>query len=897
MMPEDKQAESVKAESALPNKPRMYLGLILPAILSYVSLQFYQSMFYSFTLPEYNMDGYYIRTIMFSIVAVLPFQFYLLLRYLQASDLLKARFPDKPSFSKKWIYLLSLISFVALPSNWEFYNSNSWSSETPFTQAFNALWLTAQMILPLGLWRCLRKNNKSEGSYLAEIFLFSAMAGELYLSSGNRTLSTFSVFWYLTQLVAISSLWNRVLPKKGHAAEASAFVDKLRSVAAGHDAVMEYHPFAAITRWRKQQEGALNKDLKVILSFLIPTLVVCFIVSIGVLMSVERDSRARRINAMLEKQKVENAIELQNYKGSLEQVFLGKLRSEPELKDYIIHVNIAAGGIISGVNLIHTGVGFKQSFKILDQKKMQREAELTRSIEEMQPLPTPPPAALGGNALATSVSFEPDNSYSGTKPLNSKVEFTGLEQLVSAGTLSSASIASIGSPQQQRKILDQQEAETDASRSFVFYAFMGTFVLCFGGMIFVQAQPTHIGLNKRGWRFLWRRRFNNGNGSIIGWEEFKRIYIERPENSTSPLDERLCFVTHGDVVHRIKMGSIEATEDRETLLKAIQKWAPAVPCDHSVMQALQPPPNHSYTELWLQALSAPPKRERLKPLADGTQLKKGNYIVEGQIGSGGQGHAYKAANAQGEPCVLKECILPVYVDVSVRRSSLEQFENEARLLRQIDHPQIVKLLDFFVEDHRTYLVLELIDGKSLRQMVKDSGAMSEDRVRSLSMQMCQILKSLHEMTPPVIHRDFTPDNLILNKDGTLKLIDFNVAKQVVESTTSGTVVGKHAYLPPEQFRGMPEPASDIYAMGATLHYLLCGVDPEPISCSRPKRVNPALSDSINKIVERATALDLQKRYKAIGELFDDLNLNSSLASADAGVTITTEEKEKEKLPT
>ncbi|MBX9690834.1 MAG: protein kinase, partial [Cyanobacteria bacterium] len=134
------------------------------------------------------------------------------------------------------------------------------------------------------------------------------------------------------------------------------------------------------------------------------------------------------------------------------------------------------------------------------------------------------------------------------------------------------------------------------------------------------------------------------------------------------------------------------------------------------------------------------------------------------------------------------------------------------------------------------------------------------------------------MNPPVIHRDFTPDNLILHKDGTLKLIDFNVAKQVVESTTSGTVVGKHAYLPPEQFRGMPERASDIYAMGATIHYLLCGQDPEPISTSHPKRVNPALSDEINALVERATALDLQKRYKNIHELQADLNAQAIVQS-------------------
>src|SRR5262249_34843353 len=129
---------------------------------------------------------------------------------------------------------------------------------------------------------------------------------------------------------------------------------------------------------------------------------------------------------------------------------------------------------------------------------------------------------------------------------------------------------------------------------------------------------------------------------------------------------------------------------------------------------------------------------------------------------------------------------------------------------------------------------------------------------------------LHGLSPPVVHRDFTPDNLILNVDGTLKLIDFNVARQSVESTTSGTVVGKHAYLPPEQFRGMPETQSDIYAMGATLHFLLTGADPEPISVSHPRQICSDVSEELNAVVEKSTALDLQKRYQSVAELKADL---------------------------
>src|SRR5581483_12186920 len=107
------------------------------------------------------------------------------------------------------------------------------------------------------------------------------------------------------------------------------------------------------------------------------------------------------------------------------------------------------------------------------------------------------------------------------------------------------------------------------------------------------------------------------------------------------------------------------------------------------------------------------------------------------------------------------------------------------------------------------------------------GQFTQTRVLELATQMCDILAHLHGQSPPVLHRDFTPENLILDVDGNLRLIDFNVAQQM-ESTATRTVVGKHSYIPPEQFRGKATTQSDIYAMGASIFYLLTGTEPEPI---------------------------------------------------------------------
>lgn len=385
------------------------------------------------------------------------------------------------------------------------------------------------------------------------------------------------------------------------------------------------------------------------------------------------------------------------------------------------------------------------------------------------------------------------------------------------------------------------------------------------------AQPTHLAIGAQGIRLLYNR-LPKPIEKFVPWEKVTRLSLEKAQGKTSPLDNAV-YVHAGPLVPlKLRLGNIPTVEERAKVLDGIERWGASIPRDAEVVQALELPADHSYTELWLQALAAPPKRERLQPLIEQASLQNGRYSINAQLGVGGQGTAYVALDNErgvGETVVLKEFILPVYVDINVRRKSLEKFEHEARILQQMDHPQIVKLIDFFIEDHRGYLVLEHIDGASLREVVIAEGALSEGRVTDLALQMCTMLEYLHSLTPPVVHRDFTPDNLILRKDGTLKLVDFNVAQQT-ESTQTGTVVGKHAYLPPEQFRGQPEPRSDIYAMGATLFYLLTGQDPEPISQSHPQEVKPDISTTMNYIVQRTTNLDPVLRYDTAGELRTEL---------------------------
>lgn len=283
---------------------------------------------------------------------------------------------------------------------------------------------------------------------------------------------------------------------------------------------------------------------------------------------------------------------------------------------------------------------------------------------------------------------------------------------------------------------------------------------------------------------------------------------------------------------------------------------------------------NTYTQLWFRYYSTGSERKRTSQLVAGDDLQNGRFEIAGQIGGGGQGTAYVAVDkeadtANGAPSevVLKEYILPVHRGQTVLQATVQKLEQEAAILRKIEHQHIVKLLDSFVEDHRGYLVMEYVQGRPLKDLVAEQGPQSEATVIELAKQICDVLSYLHCQDPPIIHRDLTPDNLILQDNGLVKLVDFNVAHQL-ESAATATVVGKHCYIPPEQFRGKPTVQSDIYALGCTMHYLLTGLEPEPLTSSKPKNFNEEVSQELNDIVAKATALDGAKRYANVAELHD-----------------------------
>ncbi len=432
--------------------------------------------------------------------------------------------------------------------------------------------------------------------------------------------------------------------------------------------------------------------------------------------------------------------------------------------------------------------------------------------------------------------------------------------------------------------------------SSLFFLILICFIMIFLYFRRLSLKPTLIKINSQGLAF--GRRVNDIKyvDEIIYWQHIKNIRIDNsPKNI---LNKTLVFDidTQANIqqnIHngqrtwmyvlealnsikpsnefKINLNAITDFNHRELILKAIEKYGNQIPRDASVIEMLQTPSEHSYTDIWLQALASPPKRNSLKPLEMDCQLKDLRYRVIGYLASGGQGSTYIAYDSVlNQEVVLKEFILPVFVDLNVRKDALTQFEAEAKILKKINHPQIVTLIDYFTQDHRAYLVLEYIQGLTLKEIILRDGFMEENKVINISIQLLKVLQYLHRQNPSIIHRDLTPDNILLQANGDIKIIDFNVAKQSNTVTIVSKVVGKHAYMPPEQFQGTVSTQSDIYSLGATMSYLLTGYEPTPISVANPQKLNNLISDKINNIVVKATALKLTNRYEHVQDILTEI---------------------------
>lgn len=236
------------------------------------------------------------------------------------------------------------------------------------------------------------------------------------------------------------------------------------------------------------------------------------------------------------------------------------------------------------------------------------------------------------------------------------------------------------------------------------------------------------------------------------------------------------------------------------------------------------------------------------------------YFVQSVLGQGSSGMTFAVADIHTrQQYALKALSLRGIQDWK----QLELFEREAQVLSQLDHPAIPNYVDYLQadtdEDRWFYIVQELAPGQSLADVMKEGWRASQAEAREIALQILNILKYLHHLNPPIIHRDIKPQNIIRREDGQIYLVDFGAVQNVYQHTRFGsTVVGTYGYMAPEQFQGTAQPATDLYGLGATLLFLLTHCFPADLPQNRLKidlrsavRLQPAFADWLEKMLEPA----------------------------------------------
>lgn len=261
----------------------------------------------------------------------------------------------------------------------------------------------------------------------------------------------------------------------------------------------------------------------------------------------------------------------------------------------------------------------------------------------------------------------------------------------------------------------------------------------------------------------------------------------------------------------------------------------------------------------------------------------GQYEILAQVGEGGMGKVYKARHVDHGTIVA---IKLVSKETAKQQLLIKRFEKEFKAASSIDHPNVVKALEYSVSDSQPYIVMEFVDGESLGAKVEREGPLPELEAVRLLGQICEALHRAHKQG--LIHRDVKPDNIMITKEGDAKLTDLGLVKDVDDTnnlTRTGRGLGTPHYMSPEQFRNAKNAdiRCDIYSLGATLYTMVTGVVPfaksNPLECwmkkskneyDEPRKLIPALSDRVNRAIQKAMHADPAARPASCRQLMEEL---------------------------
>lgn len=256
----------------------------------------------------------------------------------------------------------------------------------------------------------------------------------------------------------------------------------------------------------------------------------------------------------------------------------------------------------------------------------------------------------------------------------------------------------------------------------------------------------------------------------------------------------------------------------------------------------------------------------------------GDYRIDGFLGAGGMGEVYRGVHLQ----LSRIAAIKVLRNINADSSLTQRFHNEARLQSNLHHPNIATLYDFKDIDGNLCIFMEYIDGESLEDLIKRRFFAVEDALLAFQ-KICEAIAFIHQNG--VLHRDIKSQNIKLNSAGTIKLLDFGIAKDAESQklTKTGGVIGTPSYIAPEQLDGKAaDVQTDIWALGVLLYEMLTGDQPFKadtmgglclrIQCAEfdpPEAANPAVPRETSQIVRRCLEKDRTRRYQSVEEITRD----------------------------
>ena len=265
-------------------------------------------------------------------------------------------------------------------------------------------------------------------------------------------------------------------------------------------------------------------------------------------------------------------------------------------------------------------------------------------------------------------------------------------------------------------------------------------------------------------------------------------------------------------------------------------------------------------------------------LNQGTYLQD-RYEILGRIGSGGMSVVYKAK------CHTLDRLVAIKVlkeEFASDENFVSKFKMEAQAAARLSHPNIVNVYDVVDEGNLHYIVMELIEGITLKSYIEKKGFLENKEAIGIAIQVAQGIAAAHEQH--IIHRDIKPQNIIISRDGNVKVADFGIARAVSSQTMNATAVGSVHYISPEQARGgYCDERSDIYSFGITMYEMVTGRVPfegdntvavalahleTPIT--PPSQLNPVVSSGLEQIILKCTQKKPDRRYSSIGDVITDL---------------------------